>query len=247
MAEAKEIDAKAQAIEEANVNGYTTTKKKPIFKQSKADSIDTILHPVLNTKAGHDLEGKKVDRKLFKDLSALTHVANVNHRSIWTTYFRDAEEQAALQFCLLAKGMSKAQVEALVGAPRYRGGKIPTWTFCKPDEDVWLYAFGERCVPVSLYFRHDLCVDAKRHSDDLDRDYQVWRADDIIKFAKGKTAAQIIAYVGQPSQTQLNGRVLPLDSKSGHKLDFVIGSHTLVGLWMSKGICTWPNKYMIGR
>jgi tetratricopeptide (TPR) repeat protein len=245
-AEAKAAESKAQAIEEGNLNGDITAKKKPIFKPANPQAVDIVLHPVLNSRAGHGLEGKQLNSKVFKDLSALTRVANVNHRSTWTTYFRAAEEEAAQQFCRLAKGMTKAQVEAYAGAPRFRGGKIDCWN-CRPGDDIWLYGFGERSVPVSLVFRGDVCVEAKRHSDDLDREYQVWRADQFIKFAKGKTTAQIIAYAGQPSQSQLNGVLSPVNSLSSKKLDFVMGSHTLVGLYMRKGICIAAHKYLIGR
>ncbi len=246
-AEASATQARAEAIENANLNGDITGKKLPIFKQSNSISKDTILHPVLNSRAGRGLEGKQLDCHLFKELSALTQVANVNHRSVWNTYFGCAEEEAALQFCRKAKGMTKAQVEACAGAPRFRGGKVDCWSFCKPGEDTWLYAFGEKCVPVSLVFRQDRCIEAKRHSDDLDRDYQIWRANKFISFAKGKTAAEIIAYAGKPAQSQLNGIIYPVDSKKNHKLDYVIGSHTLVGLYMRNGICIGPHKYIIAR
>lgn len=245
-AEAKVAEAKAQTIEEGNLNGDITTKKKPIFKPANPQAVDVVLHPVLNSRAGHDLEGRQLDGKIFKELSALTQVANVNHRSIWTTYFRAVEEEAAQQFCRRAKGMTKSQVEACAGPPRFRGGKVDCWN-CKPGEDIWLYAFGEKCVPVSLVFRRDVCIEAKRHSDDLDREYQIWRADQFIKFAKGKSTAQIIAYAGQPAQSQLNGHVYPIGSMKNHKLDYVLGSSVLVGLYMRKGICIGPHKYLIGR
>lgn len=245
--EAKTLEVRSRAIEEANLNGDITGKKQPIYKPNSILSKDTILHPVLNSRAGHGLEGKKLDRKVFKELSALTQVANVNHRSVWTSYFGSAEEEATQQFCSVAKGMTKAQVEACAGAPRYRGGKIDCWSFCKPGEDIWLYAFGEKCAPVSLVFRNDRCIEAKRHSDDLDFDYQVWRADQIIKFAKGKTAAQIIAYAGLPAQAQLNGVVLPADSTKKYELNYILGSRTMLVCYMRKGVCVGPHKFLIGR
>lgn len=202
MGEAKAAESKAQAIEEGNLNGDITTKEKSIIKPANPQAVDKVLHPVLNSRAGHDLEGKQLKGTIFKELSALTQVANVNHHSIWTTYFRAAEEEAAQQFCLMTKGMTKSQVEACAGPPRFRGGKVDCWK-CKPGEDIWLYAFGEKCVPVSLAFRHDICVEAKRHSDDLDREYQIWRADQFIKFAKGKSTEQIIdaqRYLHRPAQ-----------------------------------------------
>lgn len=246
-AEASATQARAEAIENANLNGDITGKRLPIFKQNNSISQDTILHPVLNSRAGRGLEGKQLDCHLFKELSALTQVANINHRSVWNTYFSCAEEEAALLFCRKAKGMTKTQVEACTGAPRFRGGKVDCWSFCKPGEDTWLYAFGEKCIPVSLVFRQDRCIEAKRHSDDLDRDYQIWRANKFISFAKGKTAAEIIAYAGKPAQSQLNGVIYPVDSKKNHKLDYVLGSHTLVGLYMRNGICIGPHKYIIAR
>lgn len=245
--EAKAAEARSQAIEEANLNGDITGKKRPIFKPNSAITPETILHPVLNSRAGHGLEGKRLDRNVFKQLSALTQVANVNHRSVWTTYFGNAEEEAAQQFCSVARGMTKAQVEACAGAPRFRGGKIDCWSFCKPGEDIWLYAFGEKCAPVSLVFRNDRCIEAKRHSDDLDFDYQIWRADQIIKFARGKTAAQIIAYAGPPAQSQLNGVVCPPDSTKRHELNYILGSRTMLVCYMKKGICVGPHKFLIGR
>lgn len=245
--EAKAAEARSQAIEQANLNGDITGQKQPIFKPNSTLSRDTILHPVLNSRAGHGLEGKKLDRKVFKDLSALTRVANVNHRSVWTTYFGSAEEEAAQQFCSVAKGMTKAQVEACAGAPRFRGGKIDCWSFCKPGEDIWLYGFGEKCAPVSLVFRNDRCIEAKRHSDDLDFDYQVWRADQICKFARGKTAAQIIAYAGPPAQAQLNGVVEPAQQTKKSKLNYVLGSRTSLVCYMKEGICVSPQKFLIGR
>jgi tetratricopeptide (TPR) repeat protein len=84
--EAKAAESRSQAIEQSNLNGDITGQKQPIFKPSNTLAKETILHPVLNSRAGHGLEGKKLDRKVFKELSALTQVSNDNHRGVWTPW-----------------------------------------------------------------------------------------------------------------------------------------------------------------
>lgn len=95
-------------------------------------------HPLLKVKAGHGLNGKRLDNTTLKALNKYRRPdirsmpKNIEDPYAWSAYFELAEFEAAKQFCAKINGLSKKQVEEIAGQPTYRGGGLPGWKWLKP-------------------------------------------------------------------------------------------------------------------
>jgi hypothetical protein len=197
---------------------------------------DTILHPILKSWAGHGLEGKVPPKGVYFVLN------NYSDKSLlqcdWDRYFYAAEHDAAVQFCREVDGLTKIEVEKLAGKPCYKGGAINCWKFLKPNDEVWVYKFGESAIATRVIFRNNACKEAAVCSHEERFDFDDWRITQIRNYALWKSVNQIIEKEGPPIGSPAIAsapRALWPDIKT-EKIIYRSGSHTAT-LYFKWGIC----------
>lgn len=197
---------------------------------------DTMLHPILQSWAGHGLEGIAPDSSVYQKLNNFHSYSMCD----WHTYFQHAEQDAAAQFCKLVIGASKDDVERLGGKPGYRGGPAPCWNIYGPEDDVWVYRFGGTCATARLIFRNGRCQDATLCSDAEKYKFDNWQASEICRYAKGKTVAEILKQIKAPTHVadQANNEVNTMQGQESKALLFQIGQGLAVKLTITDGLCT---------
>lgn len=203
-----------------------------------------LFHPILLTAPEQGLNGKKLEPSTFRQLSnqkVLTLRLYDAER-----YYRKAESEAAWQFCELVRFRSKQFIESIAGRPRYRGGRLVCWSNSAPGEDIWLYTFGQSQIPIKLVFKKDLCQQATEYSYTDDLAYQDWRAEQICRFAEGKTVKQILAHEGKPESFHHDPKISvpPIDSKS-HSISYETGLNTVAILTIENQRCTKAKVWQI--
>ncbi len=217
------------SIANKNSSGLTPASKMPIDR-------DTILHPILHSRAGHGLEGVKPDISVYQKLNNFHSYSMCD----WQTYFHEAERDAAAEFCKLVIGESKHDVEKLGGQPGYRGGPAPCWRIFGSEDDVWVYRFGGTCAAARLLFQNGRCRDATLCSDAEQYKFDNWQASEICRYAKGKTVAEILKQIKAPSQIadHANNEEDTTQGQKSKTLLFEIGRGLAVKLTITNGLCT---------
>ncbi len=159
-------------------------------------AYDLPIHPILKSKAGKGLNGKKLHPSVFKKLKNLTEYEMASR---WRRDFQKAESEAAEQFCLSTKGLSKRDVVALIGQPSVKG-RNECWQKSQVDEEVWLYTLGGTEVPVRLFFKQNRCVRSEFYGGWNYHEFFKWRLTQIRGKCLGKTVAEVLKILGVPDR-----------------------------------------------
>ncbi|MGD9684060.1 MAG: hypothetical protein AB7W16_23060 [Candidatus Obscuribacterales bacterium] len=97
-------------------------------------------------------------------------------------------------------GRSKAEIIELIGEPGAREGPLllsgwpaeASWS-----EENWLYDFD--VTNILVCFEHGRCSSVHTYGGMLEDTYNVWKADTVIDFARGKSKSEIYGFAGEPS------------------------------------------------
>lgn len=211
---------------------------QPTETQLKRDK-DTILHPVLLTWAGHDLEGRAVPLNVFRELRTCRIGRGVSPND-WEDYFGGAEYDAAKQFAAYSKGKTRNQIKKLAGPPNYRSNNLDCWQDCGPGLESWLYQFGESDIPVRLTFNRDICTYAKLLNQNEDRAYSISRSAKLHKLVIGKTLGAIEREEGNPTVVKFSG-VFPQEA------EYYITKSQYIKLSFQFGICISAEDWLVAH
>ncbi len=203
-------------------------------------------HPILDIQAGHRLNGKQLDSRVFAKLNGYKAPNEYLNGHRFNDYFRAAETDATEQFCKKAKGLKKKNILQLAGEPAFRGPNIPglrpSWT----EGNYWIYQFGNDQIITRLTFVGNTCVEAHICNWDEEQQYAEWRTADMQNFAVGRTDAAIIKKYGKPSYARdESNRPICLGQPTRLYYDFTGGYGTSITL--KNGVCTGAEGYMIAH
>jgi hypothetical protein len=205
---------------------------------------DLIVHSVLHIRAGHPFDKAKIDDTTFIKLNGYVMPSGA-YRGRWIEYFLASEREAAEEFCVRARGLTKKQVERLGGRPLYRGDRVDCWNFGGSDDDNWVYSFGGNSVLARLAFAGDRCSASEVVGADDYSKYLVWRPKKLEKSSLGKPIFMILEEQGTPSFIVADREAQSLDS---NPLDYrIIGYQTsqdhYTELTFVYGICVKAYSY----
>ncbi len=204
---------------------------KPLHK-------DLLFHPILKSMAGHGLDGIRLPDSAFYRLNGAVFTGNVQSYKL-RQFFERSEVDALESFCTRVVGLSKSQVEALAGRPKFKGGQVSCWSFSRPDEDVWVYRLGYLRLAAHLTFANDKCIQSKVCTAYEDHRFQEWRASEMVRWAQGKSMSQILKALGLPyccgDWGQPPGPTGPAMARTFH---FDSGPSTYAALTIKNGVCT---------
>lgn|GEM_PF-1424286 len=213
-----------------------------------ANENDFVIHPILQSKAGHNLGDPHLHDDVFRQLNGCVSPYSLM-LSTEREYFEVAETEAAEQFAVRVKDLSKRQVKSMVGQPVFAGGTVDCWSISRVGEDIWLYRLGYLQIPVRLIFRDDKCINSAVCSSAEDREFAEWRAAEIAKFSVGKSTDLIVEKFGVPSgDMNLVDRTLPSSASNRYgSIGYITGLSTAVDLKIRHGICTDASIGMIAH
>lgn len=208
------------------------------YMLSQPNPADLIYHPILKSMAGHGLEGIDLPSSAFRRLNGAVFPNLMLYKL--REFFGRAETDALECFCVRVKGLSKSQIETLAGKPMFQGGRVGCWSFSKLDEDIWVYRLGYLESAARLTFANDRCILSKVCTSDEDFSFQEWRAAQMVRWAQGKTLAQILSEFGLPKYCRnvMNRDVSPTDHFVLETIDYDTGPGTLATLTIKRGVCT---------
>lgn len=212
------------------------------------NETDFVIHPILHSKAGHNLENMHLHDDVFRQLNGCLFPLSLM-LSTEREYFELAETAAAEQFVARVKDLSKGQILSMVGKPVFSGGTVDCWTISKVDEDIWLYRLGYLQIPVRLIFKADKCINSALCSSAEDREFADWRAAEIAKFSIGKSIDLIVEKFGVPSGDRYlaEKKLASSASKCYGTIGYITGLSTAVDLKIRRGICTDASIGMIAH
>lgn len=99
---------------------------------------------------------------------------------------------------LFAPHLSKGQVLAILGEPRFKERKL-RFPGCAAEltqaEDIWFYEVAPHAL-VLLCFKGDHCILARRFTDAEGWEYAKWKTQQIQKFGGGQTPEQLESWLG---------------------------------------------------
>jgi|JI8StandDraft_1071087.scaffolds.fasta_scaffold08014_1 hypothetical protein len=168
------------------------------LKLDPPNEDDLIVHPVLHVGAGHPFDKAKIDDTTFIKLSGYVMPSGA-YKGRWIQYFFASEKEAAEEFCVQARGLTKKQVERLGGRPLYQGGKVDCWNFGGSDDEVWVYCFGGNSVFARLAFARDRCTASEIVGESDCSKYLVWRPKKLESSTIGKPIFMVLEEQGPPS------------------------------------------------
>lgn len=209
------------------------------YMLSRPNLADLMYHPILNSIAGHGLEGGDLPNSIFHKLNGCIYPTGVMSYQL-LRWFGRAESDACEQFCQRVRGLSKDQVEQLAGKPMFKGGLIDCWSSSRPPEDTWVYRLGYLENATRLTFAQNRCIESKVCNEQEDDQFQKWRAEQIVRWARGKTLQQLVTEYGLPSSYRHVSKQEepPLDHPVLEAIDYYTGPSTAVSLTIRRGICT---------
>lgn len=209
---------------------------------------DFVIHPILQSKAGHNLANPHLHDDVFRRLNGCVSPYSLM-LSTERDYFEVAETEAVEQFAARVKDLSKGQIKSMVGQPVFAGGTVDCWSISRVGEDIWLYRLGYLQIPVRLIFRNDKCINSALCSSADDREFAEWRAAEIAKFSVGKPTALIVEKFGVPSgdRNLVEKSLASSASNSYGSIGYTTGLSTSVDLKIRRGICTDASIGMIAH
>ncbi|MDQ5933991.1 MAG: hypothetical protein QG574_1289 [Cyanobacteriota bacterium erpe_2018_sw_21hr_WHONDRS-SW48-000092_B_bin.40] len=240
LLQSTDANSEAQKLRVLMESGKKLTRLdlKP-YMLARPNQDDLIYHPILKSVAGHGLEGGDLPNSVFHKLNGCVYPTGVMSFQL-RRWFGRSESDAAERFCLRVSGLSKDQVEQLAGKPLFRGGQISCWGSSRPGEDTWLYRLGYTEKAIRLTFAHNQCIESKVCNEQEDDQFQKWRAEQIVRWAHGKTVQQLLTEYGLPSSYRHVSRheVPPVDRPVLEAIGYYTGPSTSVSLTIKRGICT---------
>jgi len=96
-------------------------------------------------------------------------------------------------------GKPAAEIEKVLDTPRFREGSFtfPDWPKQTAlSNENWLYYVNDEAVVLS--FEGGLCKSIHPIKQKQDKEYQLWKANQISKRAKGMNKLEIVKYLGEP-------------------------------------------------
>ncbi len=206
---------------------------------SRPNPADLIYHPILKSVAGHGLEGGDLPNSVFHKLNGCVYPTGLMSYQL-SRWFGRAESDAAERLCRRVRGLSKDQVEQLAGKPVFRGGQISCWNRSQPGEDTWLYRLGYTEKATRLTFAQDRCIESTVCTGQEDDQFQKWRAEQIVRWASGKTVQQLLTEYGLPSSYRHVSKQEepPVEHPVLEAIGYYTGPSTSVSLTIKRGICT---------
>lgn len=163
---------------------------------SKVEKGYPAIHPVLGVPPDGGLSGKELSPQTLRRLMDYK-IVDANLESYCSSHFEQAEMEAAVQLCRMVKAQPLKRVEQIVGAPIYTG-EVECWKFSKPGEVFSLYSFGGNRIPIRLTFSNGICNAAAVCAPEEQCEFEIWRAERIAKFARGKRLDEIFKQEGFP-------------------------------------------------
>jgi hypothetical protein len=141
---------------DASIASSQLNLKKPGQYITAKCQFEDKIHPILGTMAKSGLKSGPINRSVFIEL--------INYRppacsQIWRRDFYKVEMDTAAKCCSTAKGMTKTQVETLLGQPAVIANTQMLDESVIPRE-LWLYRFGGNNIPLGLTFERNKCVQA---------------------------------------------------------------------------------------
>lgn len=176
----------------------------PSVKAAQREPLPALLtHPILRTPQFSGLNGRKLDPSVFKALNSIKYQDGLKYRGVG---FEQAEFDAAHQLADLVNGMSKKQIEDMLGQPSVRRSHLSDCKCLDPHETRWHYYLGYTLVPLQLIFNDGVCTIADIY-DDRYRPGSSSRGElPVEEYGVGTLFKDIVAREGDPN------RVTPPDS-----------------------------------
>lgn len=204
---------------------------------------DLIVHPVLHVGAGHPFDKAEIDDTTFIKLNGYVMPSGA-YQGRWIEYFYASEKEAAEEFCVQARGLTKKQVERLAGRSLYRGPQVDCWNFGGSGDEVWVYCFGGNSVFARLAFAGDRCTASEIVGADDCSKYLVWRPKKLETSTLGKPMFMVLEEQGLPSYIVTDRDAQSLDSNPlGYEIiGYETGPRSYTELTFLCGLCVKSNS-----